>query len=114
MTYVQYDKDTKVATSGSTCTFYRISVTLDENGKKALMGLRKGNEPLRFPLERILELGIQSAVRQLSDEETMKELHERAYKRNPRDVMNLDELYHSSDLSNKEYVHYLKIFANED
>lgn len=56
---VYYDKDTKVATSGSTCTFYRINIKLEPKGKNALMLMRNGNEQLKNALERLIEEGIE-------------------------------------------------------
>lgn len=56
---VYYDSDTKVATSGSTCTFFRINIKLEPKGKNALMLMRNGKEPLKEALERLIEEGIE-------------------------------------------------------
>lgn len=57
---VYYDSDTKVATSGSTCTFFRINIKLEPKGKDALMSLREGKEQLKEALERLIEKGIEN------------------------------------------------------
>lgn len=58
-TMVYYDNDTKVSTSGTTCTFYRINIRLDPKGKDALMLVREGKEQLRNALERIIDEGVE-------------------------------------------------------
>ena len=75
-TSVRYENDTKVATSGNTVTFYRIGLKLEPDGRKALMSLRKNDkEPLRFALERLIEIGVETvrknnleAVNEIFDE----------------------------------------------
>lgn len=63
-TSVRYEDDTKVATSGTTCTFYRIGLKLEPDGKKALLTLRQNDkEPLRFALERLIDIGIETVRR---------------------------------------------------
>lgn len=59
---VYYDKDTKVSTSGTTCSFFRINIRLEPKGKKALMLMREGNEQLRNALERIIDEGIERII----------------------------------------------------
>lgn len=73
-----YDKDTKVATSGTTCTFYRIGLKLEPDGKKALLSLRKDGEQLKNALERLIDKGIEAVLKENAEDidALMKELYE--------------------------------------
>ena len=77
-TRVFYDKDTKVATSGTTCTFYRIGLKLEPDGKKALLSLRKDGEQLKNALERLIDKGIEAVLKENAEDidALMKELYE--------------------------------------
>ena len=46
--------------------------------------------------------------------ETLKQLYDRAFKKNPKRVMDLEDTYQYSDMSMREFVAYLRIIAEED
>ncbi|MBQ1293272.1 MAG: hypothetical protein IIY21_04495 [Clostridiales bacterium] len=45
---------------------------------------------------------------------TLKQLYDRAYDKNPKRVMDLEEVYQYSDMSMHEFVAHLRIIAEED
>ena len=77
-TSVRYENDTKVATSGTTCTFYRIGLKLEPDGKKALLSLRRDGEQLKNALERLIDKGIEAVLKENAEDidALMKELYE--------------------------------------
>ena len=61
--YVSYEKDCKVAITKCDATFYRIDVHLTDEVRKALGLLREGDEQWRHPLEKLIELGAESVLK---------------------------------------------------
>ena len=60
MVSVVYEKDTRVPTSGSEMSYYRIDIHLTAEEKKVIYSLRKPGENLGPALRRLIEAGIES------------------------------------------------------
>jgi hypothetical protein len=60
MVNVIYEKDTRVPTSGSEMSYYRINIHLTAEEKKVIYSLRKPGENLGPAFKRLIEAGVES------------------------------------------------------